>query len=114
MDSDHAASRRLAVCPDCHRNYVVPLDGIEYDEHTWWLELRCGWCGEHRALLASDEEAYSLCEEVDLGLSRLTAIADRLERERHKAEIETFAAALRLDLISSEDFASPTGRSRRS
>ena len=104
MDSDQDAPRRLAVCPQCFRNYVVPLDGVERDEHTWWLELRCGWCGAHRSLIASQEEAYDLCEEVDAGLARLAAAADRLHQQRREAEIELFAAALARDLISSDDF----------
>jgi hypothetical protein len=110
MDSDHDASRRLAVCPDCHRNYVVPLDGHEQHERMWWLELRCGWCGAHRSLLASEREAVELCEEVDLGLSRLAVAADRLHRQHREAEIEVFVAALERDLISSDDFGSSTNR----
>ncbi len=72
--------------------------------------LRCGWCGSRRDVLVSDQEAFELCEEVDQGLSRLSIAADRLQRQRREDEIETFAAALRLDLISAEDFGSPTNR----
>jgi hypothetical protein len=104
MGSEHDASRRLAVCPDCHRNYVVPLDGVEEDEHTWWLELRCGWCGAHRNVKVSDQEAFALCDEVDRGLARLARAADRMRRERREAEIATFAIALARDLITSDDF----------
>ena len=108
MEND--APRRLAVCPECFRNYVVPLDGIEHEDTTWWLELRCGWCGFHRVLVASDEEAFALCEEVDSGLSRLAKVADRLYHRRREEEIELFATALARDLISSEDFARQPGR----
>jgi hypothetical protein len=110
MDCDNDLSRRLAVCPDCYRNYVVPLDGHEQHEQMWWLELRCGWCGARRSLLASEQETFDLCEEVDLGLSRLAVAADRLHRQHREAEIEVFAAALARDLITSDDFGSPTNR----
>jgi hypothetical protein len=113
MKRDQDAPRRLSVCPDCHRNYVVPLDGDEHDALSWWLVLRCGWCGARRDVLVSDEEAFELCEEVDRGLSRLSVAADRLQRQRREAEIETFAAALQLDLIGADDFGSPTNRPTR-
>jgi hypothetical protein len=109
MPSEPDAPRRLAVCPACHRNYVVPLDGDVCGEDTWWLELRCGWCGAHRRLHATDQEAFDLCDEIDEGLARLAVVADRLHRQHREAEIDLFATALARDLISSDDF----GSSRR-
>ena len=96
--------RRLAVCPLCGSDYVVPLDGTERDEH-WWVLLRCGSCDAVRDLIASDAEVEALCEEIDAGLARLALGAERLHRERRETEIEIFAAALRRDLISGDDFA---------
>lgn len=96
--------RRLALCPLCGSDYVVPLDGTEGDEH-WWVLLRCGACQVVRDLIASEAEVDALCDDIDAGLARLAFGAERLHRERRETEIEIFAAALQHDLISGDDFA---------
>lgn len=96
--------RRLSVCPLCGVDFVVPIDGAESQDH-WTIDLRCGACGVRRTLFASDEEVDALCDDIDAGMAKLAAEADRLNRERREAEIQIFTAALTRDLISGDDFA---------
>jgi len=105
MESEKFGPRRLSVCPECDQDFVVPVDGVEYDERSWLLILRCGACGLRYDLHARDDEVDALCAEVDEGLDRLAAGVERLDRERMSAEADIFATALQLDLISGDDFA---------
>lgn len=93
------------MCPECERDFVIPVDGVEYDECSWLLILRCGACGFRFDRRASDEEVDELLAEVDEGLQRLAERADRINRERMLREVDLFVTALDRDLISGDDFA---------
>ena len=105
-EPDGPEPRRLTVCPECEQDFVIPVDGVEYDECSWLLILRCGACGLRFDRRASDEEVDALCAEVDEGLQRLAEGADRINRERMVREVDLFVVALDRDLISGDDFAS--------
>jgi hypothetical protein len=92
------------VCATCRRDFVVPVDWEEFGETSWWLSLRCGGCEARVELLADHVEVEAFCVELDDVLDDLERGASRMERERNETEIETFATALALDLISSDDF----------
>ncbi len=71
--------------------------------------LRCGACGATREATVPDAEAERYDEELDLAERRIRRTADRLSRERLAEQADSFATALRLDLIGAEDFARPPG-----
>lgn len=104
-EPDESGPRRLTVCPGCEQDFVIPVDGVEYDECSWLLILRCGACGLRFDRRATDEEVDELCSEIDDGLQRLAERADRINRERMLREVDLFVAALDRDLISGDDFA---------
>jgi hypothetical protein len=97
--------RRLAVCPTCERDFVFPLHWEELNDSEWWLVLRCGGCDTVLDLVAFNLEVDAFCRELERAFARLEIGAERLRRERLEAEIDLFATALALDLISSDDFA---------
>jgi hypothetical protein len=100
------ATRRLAVCASCRRDFVVPVHWEELGETDWWLSLRCGGCETRVDVLADHVEVETFCMELDDVLEGFARGAARLARERTETEIEIFATALALDLISSDDFQS--------
>lgn len=104
-EPDGPEPRRLTVCPECELDFVIPVDGVEYDECSWLIILRCGACGLRFDRRASDEEVDALCIEIDDGLERLAARADRMNRERMLREVDLFVTALDRDLITGDDFA---------
>lgn len=84
---------------------MVAIAWEEHDEDRWRLVLRCGGCEHLVEVIASDEQVDDYCLEFEQRLRQLMARAACLERERMAAEVEHFVAALRLDLISGDDFA---------
>lgn len=71
--------------------------------------LRCGACGESREETVPDAEAERYDRELDRAEHRMRRAAERLSQERLAEQADSFATALRLDLIGAEDFARPPG-----
>ena len=74
------------------------------DDAHWHIELRCGDCG-HVWERTSTTRAPPGTTWSSTATARDPAHAQRLDRERMAAEVETFAAALSRDLIEPADFA---------
>jgi hypothetical protein len=99
----------LVDCTACGADFVYPVEWSPADAHTWWMLLRCGACGETREETVPDAEAERFDEELDRAEHHMRRTAERLSRERLAEQADSFATALRLDLIGAEDFARPRG-----
>jgi hypothetical protein len=71
----------LGACPWCRSAYVVPVDYHAVDEERWWLRLRCGECGNARALTVSNEEAHRYERRLDAGVAVLQRLVDALDHD---------------------------------
>lgn len=108
----HLFSRRratLADCTACGADFVYPVDWTPHDERHWWMLLRCGACGTRREETVPDHVAELYDRELDRAQHRIRRAADRLSSERLAEQAESFATALRLDLIGVEDFRRAAG-----
>ena len=96
--------RRLERCPRCGEEFVYPVTWTESGPADWWLLLRCGACGEWRDVIASNQavEAFDLL--LDEQVHVIRTAAERLARESLSAQADTLGAALRLDLLTADDF----------
>jgi hypothetical protein len=95
---------RLDLCPGCGEGFVYPVTWTESGPADWWLLLRCGGCGTWRDVVASNYAVAAFERMLDEEMAVIRAAAERLERESLSAQADTFAAALRLDLLSADDF----------
>jgi hypothetical protein len=100
----------LSDCTECGADFVHPVEWSPNDGGTWWMLLRCGACGASREATVPDDEAERYDQELDMAEYRMKRAADQLGKELLEAEADSFATALRLDLIGVEDFARPRGR----
>jgi hypothetical protein len=69
------------------------------------MRVRCGECGHEREIVATAAQAVAFDVELDRQQAAMSAVADRLSRDRLAVEVEAFAAALANDLIDADDFA---------
>jgi len=101
---DAGITTRLDRCSDCGQGFVYPLDWGESGPADWWLHLRCGACGNSREVVATNRAVQEFDRQLDGEMETIEAAADRLARESLIAEADTFGAALRLDLLTADDF----------
>ena len=101
---DAETDTRLDVCFECGQGFVYPFDWGESGPADWWLHLRCGACGTCREVIASNCAAEAFDRQLDGEMNVIEAAARRLEHESFRAQAETFGTALRLDLLSADDF----------
>jgi hypothetical protein len=94
----------LEVCDACGEAFVQPIRWSESGPEAWWLLLRCGACGMWRELFARNEDVEAYDRFLDRGTEAIARDAHRLDRERLFAEADTFAEALKRDLITADDF----------
>jgi hypothetical protein len=99
-----ATGSDLHCCADCGRGYVYPVTWTESGPADWWLLLRCGSCGTWRDVVASNPVVADYDRLLDKDVDTIRAAADKLERESLLAAADTFGAALRLDLLTADDF----------
>ena len=99
----------LADCTACGLDYVHPVDWRPHGDRHWWMLLRCGACGEIREETVPDPVAEVYDRELDRAERGIRRAADRLSRERMAQQAESFATALKLDLIGVDDFARGSG-----
>jgi hypothetical protein len=99
----------LSDCSECGADFVHPVEWSPNDGGTWWMLLRCGACGTSREETVPDAEAERYDRELDMAEYRIGRAADRLSKEVLEQQADSFATALRLDLIGVEDFARPRG-----
>jgi len=96
--------RELQTCPECGTDFVYPITWTESGPSGWWLLLRCGQCGVRRDVIASNLVVAEFDRALDEDLERIRSEADRLERESLRAQADSFGTALRLDLLTADDF----------
>jgi hypothetical protein len=94
----------LHLCPECGQEFVYPVTWTESGPANWWLLLRCGGCGTWRDVVASDRVVAEFDRMLDEEMAVIRAAAERLARESLSAQAETLSAALRLDLLTADDF----------
>ena len=99
---------RLDLCSECDEGFVYPMSWSESGPAEWWLRLRCGACGAWREVVASNYLVDAFDRQLDGEMEMIEAAADRLARESLLAEADAFGAALRLDLLTADDFRSAT------
>jgi hypothetical protein len=94
----------LHSCSDCGKAFAYPVTWTESGPADWWLLLRCGSCGAWRDVVASNPVVAEYDRILDEDVDRIRCAAERLERESLMAEADTLGAALRLDLLTADDF----------
>jgi hypothetical protein len=99
----------LADCTACGADFVHPVEWSPLDGENWWMLLRCGACGASREETVPDVEAERYDRELDRIEYTMRRAAERLSREQLADQADSFATALRMDLIGAEDFARPQG-----
>ncbi len=109
LDSDQstpttAPGEALHVCPHCAGGLVHPLDWIEESPGRWRVLLRCPDCGELRDGVFGQALVERLDEELDRATGALLSDLRQITHANMVEEIERFARALELDLISPADF----------
>lgn len=95
---------RLDLCSECGQEFVYPVSWSESGPADWWLHLRCGSCGASREIVAGNHAVEAFDRQLDREMGMIEANAERLGRESFMEEAETFGAALRMDLLSADDF----------
>ena len=94
----------LHVCASCRGDFVHASERRRESEVCWWMRLRCGQCGGCRDVIVSDDVARRFDADVSRGLAAIEGAVTALDRERMADQADTFAAALRHDLIDAGDF----------
>ena len=97
-------ARRLELCPRCGEEFVYPVKWTESGPGDWWLLLRCGACGSWRDVIESNCTVEAFDQLLDEHMHVIRVAADRLDRESLAAQADTLGTALRLDLLTADDF----------
>jgi hypothetical protein len=95
---------RLDLCFGCGKAFVHPVTWSEWGPDAWLVFLRCGGCARSRDVVATNAEVALFDQMLDRDMELMADTADRLEFECFAAEADTFGAALRLDLLTADDF----------
>lgn len=95
----------LTSCRSCRSDYVIPTEWGQRQDERWWIRVRCGECGESRAIVVSDAAAQRYDAELDRGMHRIARVLDRIARAEMAKEAEAFRTALEFDLVDADDFA---------
>jgi hypothetical protein len=98
------AGTQLHLCRDCRKEFVYPVTWTESGPDHWWLLLRCGACGTWRDVVTTNEAVTVFDQVLNEEIDVIRRAADRLERESQLAEADAFGVALRLDLLTADDF----------
>jgi hypothetical protein len=101
---DAETATRLDLCCACGQGFVYPVSWSESGPADWWLHLRCGACGESRDVVASNYVVEAFDRLLDGEMEMIETAAEELEREAFQVQADTFGAALRLDLLTADDF----------
>jgi uncharacterized Zn finger protein len=96
--------KRLERCPRCGEEFVYPVTWTESGPADWWLLLRCGACGAWRDVIASNQAVEAFDRLLDEQVRVIRTAAERIARESLSAQADALGAALRLDLLTADDF----------
>ena len=95
----------LHICPACRSDLVQPTCWEQTAERSQWrLWRRCPECGWETDAIHGEREIDAFDEELDRGADALNEALKTLERECMENVAESFATALRDDLITADDF----------
>lgn len=92
-------------CERCGSGFLATVTSERVDDGHWRILHRCGACEARQEIVLANTQAALLQIRLEGQRAGMVAELARLERERMAAEVETFAIALRRDLISASDFA---------
>lgn len=103
--SNDTVTPSLHICPDCGSGLVQPTCWQQEDGRTQWRVWRrcpeCEWaCEGVHDVVAID----AFDEQLDLGAHELANELRELEQANMSEMADTFALALRNDLITADDF----------
>jgi hypothetical protein len=98
----------LHVCRECAGSFAYPVTWAESGPDHWWLLLRCGACGAWREATSTNASVAEFDCFLDAGTASITKELERLERNLLRADAETFGKALKLDLLTADDFRAGT------
>ena len=94
----------LHLCPECEQAFVEPDTLLSMTEVSVTVALFCGNCPWELVEVVGVDAFEALCEHLeDAGASIVADIA-ALQRAIRDEEVARFAEALRLDLITPDDF----------
>jgi hypothetical protein len=96
--------RGLEVCPKCGEGFVYPVTWAESGAAGWWLLLRCGACGSWRDVIANNYAVAAFDHVLDEHMRVIRTAAERIARESLAAQAAALGAALRMDLLTADDF----------
>ncbi len=97
--------RPVLACPACGSDRICPIEWETAGDHHWWMLLRCGECQSWVQATVGNEQAAALDIELDRQQAEIADAAAALAAERMATDVETFTAALELDLVDADDFA---------
>ena len=103
---DAPRRRPILTCPECGSDKACPIEWAEAGEHHWWLLIRCGECGAWIQATIGNALAAALDVELDRQQAQIAEALAALEAERMAEDADLLAAALDLDLVDADDFAS--------
>jgi hypothetical protein len=96
---------RLELCGMCGRDFVSPVAWEPVGSEHWRLLLRCGECETWRDVTVPNAVVQRYDIEQQRRTDGLTALLDRMDRERMLDQAEAMTIALELGLIDAADFA---------
>lgn len=94
----------LEVCPSCSRDLVYPVDWAPAGPLRWSVALRCPECEWRGDGVYAQDVVDRFDEVLDGGTQALLDDLELLTRANMEEQVESFATALRDDLIVPEDF----------
>jgi hypothetical protein len=95
---------QLQLCGGCGEEFVYPVTWTESGPDHWWLLLRCGACDTWRDVVTTNDAVAVFDQVLEDEIDMIRRAADRLEHESQLAEADAFGAALRLNLLTADDF----------
>jgi hypothetical protein len=92
------------LCPECDSELVYPVAWTAAGDDRWRVELRCPNCERAESAVLGTDVAERFDEELERGAEKQMGDLARLTEANMLADLERFAAALRVDAILPADF----------
>lgn len=100
-----SVAKGLHVCERCGSSLVQPTRWEQARERGHWrLWRRCPECEWSGDAVHGEREIDAYDEELDTGTQALTSVLEELVRENMQRVADSFAAAMKADLITADDF----------
>jgi hypothetical protein len=108
LRSSAIARAALRRCPACGSTGVRATRSEPIDLFDVRVHVQCGQCGAWRRLRARRERQHGHTRAVARDKRRIEKDARRLARRRAVAELRGFAAVIRAEIVSADDFLART------